>query len=286
MKMVAAAKLRKAQEFIFATRPYAFKVREIINHLHGKIDPGSHELFQHREEYESVLLVVVSGERGLAGAFNTNVFKVVESTVADRFAREQETGKLYLMCVGRKGQEYFARREYDIVSDHTGEFNNLSFGGAVAIVNEILEGSRSGRWDRVFVIYNEFKNTISQNRIVEPFLPIPEEEFMTPVMEGSEDYHDTAEDPRDIDYIFEPDPQTLLNELVPRYLNYQLWRILLESNAAEQGARMVAMDNATTNAGELLRELKLNYNQARQEAITSEILEIASGAEALVQSEQ
>lgn len=281
MKMVSAAKLRKAQEGIFMTRPYAYKQREIINHLKGHVDPTAHPLFQPREVFDEALLVIVTADRGLAGAFNANIIKLAEKVIEERYAALRDNGKLHLVCVGRKAHEHFERRGYHLIGDYRGVFSNLQFETADEIVDLLTEGYLEDRWDSVEIVYNEFKNTISQNRIAQPFLPIPTEEFTTPVMESSEDYYVEVVEGKEIDYIFEPDALTLLNELVPRYLNFEFWRILLESNAAEQGARMVAMDNATTNAGELLKELKLTYNQARQAAITTEILEIVSGAEAL-----
>ena len=283
MKMVAAAKLRRAQERIFATRPYAFKVREIINQVRTRVDPSKHPLFLEHESVEAVLLVVVTADRGLAGAFNTNVIKRAEQAIREEYAAYHDAGTLYLLCVGRKGHEHFARRGYQLVGDFRGVFQQLDFQDADRIVETIVEGYQADRWDEVKVVYNEFKNTIAQNRIVEPFLPIPTEEFVTPVMMESDTYHTESEHAFAIDYLFEPGVEAILNELVPRYLNFQMWRVLLESNAAEQGARMVAMDNATTNAGELLRDLRLTYNRARQAAITKEIIEIASGAEALAQ---
>ena len=281
MKMVAAAKLRRAQERTFATRPYAFKLREIINEVRTKVHPDLHDLFDKREEINRVLLVVVTGDRGLAGAFNANVIKEAEATIAKQFAEYQASGNLDLICVGRKGHEHFKKRNYNVIGDNRGVFNDLTFDRVVDIVDQIIHGFRTRRWDRVVVVYNEFRNTISQNRIVEPFLPIPADEFLTPVMESSEDYVGSTPTSNEVDFIFEPSPEEILEQLLPRYVHYQMWRVFLESNASEQGARMVAMDNATTNAGELLRSLNLSYNQARQAAITTEILEIASGAEAL-----
>jgi len=283
MKMVAAAKLRRAQERIFHTRPYAFKLGEIIGHLkhRGQFDPGSHKLFLKRDRVDAVLLIVVTGDRGLAGAFNSNVIKLAEQTIRERYAGQQADGKLFLVGVGRKGYEYFSKRRYQMVGDFRGVFRDLSFNTVQEIGTIAVEGFLDGRWDEVHVIYNEFKNTIAQNRIVEPFLPIPEEHFLTPVMEQEEIHEPEFKEGLIADYIFEPDASAILDVLVPRYLNYQLWRALLESNAAEQGARMVAMDNATTNAEELLRSLRLQYNRARQSAITKEILEIVGGAEAL-----
>lgn len=282
MKMVAAAKLRRAQESIFKTRPYAFKIGEIIGHFksQGGLDPNAHPLFLEREAVEGVLLIVVTGDRGLAGAFNTNVIKIAEEAIKT-YAQQHEAGKLYIVGVGRKGHEHFSKRGYQMEGDFRGVFRDLDFGTAQKVGTIAVEGFLDGRWDEVKLIYNEFKNTISQNRIVEPFLPIPAEHFLTPVMEREGIHEPEFEDRFIADYIFEPDARTILDVLVPRYLNYQLWRAFLESNAAEQGARMVAMDNATSNAEELLRTLRLQYNRARQSAITTEILEIISGANAL-----
>jgi F-type H+-transporting ATPase subunit gamma len=281
MKMVAAAKLRKAQERIFNTRPYAFKIREIVDHLQEELDPTAHEFFQSREEINGVLLVIITADRGLAGAFNSNVIKKAEQAIENEYRDVQKAGNLYLLCVGRKGHEHFSKRDYQIVGDYRGVFDGLSFKTAASVVDDAIEGFRRELWDEVDVVYNEFKNTIAQNRIVEPLLPIPEETFKTPIMEEELTGEPLSANGQEIDYIFEPGARTILDEIVPRYLNYQLWRALLESNAAEQGARMVAMDNATSNAEDLLEDLRITYNRERQNAITMEILDITSGAEAL-----
>lgn len=281
MKMVAAAKLRRAQERIFQTRPYAFQLAEVISHLQGYIDPGTHPLFQARDDRQAALLVVVTADRGLAGAFNANIIKLTEQTIAREYAQLQQAGRLYLYCVGRKGYDYFRRRNYQIVANRQGFFDRLTFDIARQISEDLVSGYLENRWDEVRIVYNEFRNTIAQNRIVEPFLPIPPERFLTPIMKRELGRRPQLKLGLRVDYIFEPAPQATLQALVPRYLNYQIWRILLESYASEQGARMVAMDNATTNAEELLYQLRLKYNRARQDAITKEILEITSGAEAL-----
>jgi F-type H+-transporting ATPase subunit gamma len=280
MKMVAAAKLRRAQERIFATRPYAFQIRGIINHLKNQLDPTAHPLLQSREVVNAVLVVVVTADRGLAGAFNANVIREAEQVIA-RYRDYRDAGKLYLVCIGRKGHEHFAKRGYQLVGDFRGVFDALSFETAQHVVKLVVDGFKEEQWDEVRIVYNEFKNTISQNRVEEPFLPIPEEQFLTPVMELEMERPLGEASSWAVDYLFEPDAEAILEILVPRYLNDQMWRILLESNAAEQGARMVAMDNATSNADELLRGLRLKYNRARQSAITTEIIEITSGAEAL-----
>jgi F-type H+-transporting ATPase subunit gamma len=285
MKMVAAAKLRRAQERIFQTRPYAFKIREMIGHVREFVDPASHPLFQPRETVGTALVIVVTSDRGLAGAFNANILKAAEAAIDDRYAGLRGTPNLKVLAVGRKAHDYFRKRGHTLVGDYRGFFNDLSFTETDAIADRAVAGWLDGEWDEVLVVYNEFKNTISQNRIVEPFLPIPEGTFTTPVMEADEAFQGpAAERTGDVDYIFEPSAEAILERLIPQYLSYQLWRMVLESNAAEQGARMVAMDNATSNAGELLDELRLTYNRARQAAITTEIIEISSGAEALKQA--
>ena len=284
MKMVVAAKLRKAQERIFTTRPYAFKIREMIGHLRQRLDPLAHPLFEAREEVGGVLLIVVTSDRGLAGAFNSNLLKVVEARIAEAYA-DLPKENLHVLAVGRKGHEYFDNRGYDLVGDFRGAFNDLRFPIAGEVMDIAIEGFQEGRWDLVEVVYNEFKNTISQNRVAEQLLPIPSETFFTPVMEDAEDVATETADADEVEYIFEPSAEVLLERLVPEYVQYQLWRAMLESNASEQGARMVAMENATTNAGELLKDLRLTYNRARQAAITTEIIEISSGAEALRQAQ-
>lgn len=282
MKLVSAAKLRRAQEQIFAARPYAFKIHELISTMQGRIDPDTHPLLQPREEVKSVLLVIITADRGLAGAFNANVIKQAEIILKGEFAPYAESGNISLMCLGRKGHDYFSRRGYNLVGDYRGYFHNLTLQQNDVTEDVIREGYLAGKWDKVVCVYNEFKNTISQNLIAEPFLPIPMGRFMTPVMEKLADHTPEKKD-KDYqpDYIFEPDPATLVGQLIPQYLNLQLWRMTLESNASEQGARMVAMENATNNAGELLKQLKLTYNRERQAAITKEIIEVSSGAEAL-----
>ena len=285
MKMVAAAKLRRAQERIFSARPYAFKIREMIGHLRQRLDVTSNPLFEARDEIDGALVIVVTSDRGLAGAFNTNLLKVAEATIAERFQAQRDAGTLRILAVGRKAHEYFGSRGFTLVGDYQGVFNDLRFPLAGEIVDLAVEGFLAGDWDVVEVIYNEFQNTITQNRVAEQLLPIPAETFFTPVMEAQEDLDTAADEADEVEYIFEPSARALLDRLIPEYLQYQLWRALLESNASEQGARMVAMDAATTNAGELLKDLKLTYNRARQAAITTEIIEISSGAEAMTQAQ-
>jgi F-type H+-transporting ATPase subunit gamma len=281
MKMVSAAKLRRAQERIFATRPYSFKLSEIITRLKGQVDTTLHPLFRARETKENVLLVIITADRGLAGAFNSNVIKLAEQAINKNYAEHRDSGRLFLVCVGRKGHEHFKRRGYQLVGDYRGAFDKLSFNTADEVATVAEEGFLEGKWDEVFVLYNEFKNTIAQNRIMEPFIPIPSERFLTPIMESDLVTNPDESAGLSNDPIYEPSVSQILDILVPRFLNYQIWRALLESNASEQGARMVAMDNATTNAKDLLKDLKLKYNRARQDAITTELIEITSGADAM-----
>lgn len=280
MKMVAAAKLRRAQERIFATRPFAYKLRDVIQHLRGHVDPSQHPLFAAREVTKA-LVIVVTGDRGLAGPFNTNAIKTAENALRERYGNlPRDAVKVY--ALGRKGAEHFAKRGYPMAGQQVGVMDKLDVPVADAVVEEAVRGFKDGDWDEVVLVYNEFKNTISQNRIVEPLLPIPAERFLTPVMESAEaGTPEQAKALDDVDYIFEPGPEAILDALVPQFLTYQLWRALLESVASENGARMVAMDNATNNSDELLKSLRLSYNQARQAAITTELNEIVSGANAL-----
>jgi len=284
MKMVAAAKLRRAQDRIFQTRPYAYKVGELISHLKRELDPTVHPFFTAPEETEGVLMIVVTADRGLCGGFNSNIISTAERLIETEYAEAEKNGDLYLLCVGEEGHRHFQKRDYRLVGDYRGIFDDLRFNVAQQVIQDAVEGFERGIWGEVKLVYNEFKNTIVQHQIAEPLLPIPEERFETPVMEEEAERVDLPENGQAIDYLFEPDARGLLDELVPRFLYYQMWRALLESNAAEQGARMVAMDNATSNAEELIDDLTLEYNRARQSAITMEILDITTGAEALEES--
>jgi len=281
MKMVAAAKLRRAQERIFDTRPYAYKIRELIQHLKQELDPTRHSLFEAPEETRGTLVILVTADRGLCGSFNSDAIDQAESLIDQEHPQGRKNDTLFLLCVGEKGHKHFLKRDYRLVGDYRGVFDDLDFTVAKQVVQDAVEGFEKGLWAEVTLVYNEFKNTITQNQIVEPLLPISEQRFRTPVMEEEASLFPLSENGRAVDYILEPDARTLLDELVPRFLYYQVWRSLLESNAAEQGARMVAMDNATENAEELIEDLTLEYNRARQSAITREILEITTGAEAL-----
>jgi len=261
MKMVAAAKLRKAQESILAARPYARKIDEMIRHLITQLEETSVPLLQVRPP-QRLTLVVVTGDRGLCGSFNSNIIKKVLHQI--QLHKDKE---ISLICIGKKGYDFFRKHNYHIENKYIQVFSRLDYNLAQQITDYIVQQYISLKTDRVEVIYNEFKNAVQQFVVVEKYLPLTAEEF-----EG---------ELKNVSYIYEPDKLSLLNSLLPKHLNLQTWRILLESNAAEQGARMTAMENATDNAGDLIEELTLYYNKTRQATITKEISEIVGGAEAL-----
>jgi F-type H+-transporting ATPase subunit gamma len=269
MKMVAAARLRRAQEAIIATRPYARKLGELLRHLVTKVDVNLNSLLVSRDA-KNVLLVVVTADRGLCGSFNGNIIKA-----AVNHLKIYSGLNVRMLTVGRKGSDFFGKRNFNVTTKHPGIFTDLDFSDAREIVREVTEGFLRGDYDRVDVIYNEFKSVIQQRIVIEQLLPIPPEEIR-----AKGDLHSLAQ----VDYIYEPSSAEIVNTLLPLHLNFQMWRILLESNAAEQGARMSAMDNATENAKELIRDLTLKFNNARQASITKELLEIVSGAEALTKA--
>ncbi|MGA9364632.1 MAG: ATP synthase F1 subunit gamma [Bacteroidota bacterium] len=270
MKMVAAAKLRRAQENIFAARPYARKMNDLLRHLVTKVDPALHPLLAQRE-VRQVALIVVTSDRGLCGAFNVNLIRAGMTRIETAYKEHNDEKRLKIIPVGKKGYDFFLRRGVDVTPKHVGVFSHLGFHHAQQIMGEITEAYRLGEVDKVEVIYNEFKSVLRQNIVVEQLLPIPPEAALEE--EGAPQAL--------VDYIYEPNSSELITALIPKHLNFQMWRILLESNAAEQGAKMTAMDNATENANELIGILQLQYNKARQAAITKELLEIVSGAEAL-----
>jgi F-type H+-transporting ATPase subunit gamma len=273
MKMVAAAKLRKAQQRMVATRPYAKKMQSVV----GRLVSGAgadNELLRVPDETDTILMIVVGSDKGLCGGFNNNLFKVVEKSIEDHYEEYNVSGKLHLVTVGRKAEAYFKKRNYNVIEWHSGFFDNLTYESTSDIMEMATAKFADGTYDKVLLAFNEFKSVIVQNRLIEEVLPVDAQKLSDPDENGANNH-------QVIDYIYEPDASTILDEILPVYLNVQLWRAVLESNASEQGARMAAMDNATENAKELKDELKLKYNQARQSAITTEISEIVSGAAAL-----
>jgi len=264
MKMVAAAKLRRAQSRIIGARPYARRMKELLGDLAQVAEIQEADLIAPRE-VKNIALVVVTSDRGFCGAFNANLIRAAQAHIAAQGAGVS----VRLLCVGKKGADYFGKRGHTLIGRHVGVYGNLVFSWAQSLSGEIVARYRKGEFDRVDIIYNEFKSIAQQRILIEQFIPIP------PPPPAA------AAPKRPADFIYEPDRLAILLSILPRHLNFQIWRILLESNTAEEGARMAAMENATENARELIAGLQLQYNKARQGAITKELLEVVSGAEAL-----
>ncbi|MEM6764521.1 MAG: ATP synthase F1 subunit gamma [Bacteroidota bacterium] len=273
MKMVAAAKLRKAQDRMLQLRPYASKLKEIIGNVMSAVDQEEipSRLVEQRE-VDNVLVIIVTSNRGLAGPFNSNIIKHANAFIHEHYPGKREEGKLHMLCIGRRGYDYYNKRGYSLIGENHDVFTKLSFDLVNEVADRVFEGFLAGEFDKVHLVFNEFKNVMSQNRIAEDLLPLAVSSLETETEE---------EGGINMDYIFEPDREQILTDLIPRALRIQLFRAVLESNASEQGARMVAMDKATENAEELLKGLKISFNKARQASITTEILEISAGADAL-----
>ena len=268
MKMVAAAKLRRAQDAIIAARPYTDKLTGILKNLASAESEMSHPFFQTRDSIKNILVVIVGSDRGLCGGFNSNLFKAAAYHIDKKLAQDYPQATVHVLPVGRRAIGFFQRRNNPIVAKFPDVFLKLDFKTISELSPIITEGFTFGNFDRVVMIFNEFKSTIKQDVRIMSLLPIEAE---------AQD----ANKERGMEYIYEPSRVDILDSLLPRYLNLQLWRALLDSNAAEQAARMLAMDNATTNARDLIGALQLDYNKARQASITTEMLEIVGGAEAL-----
>ncbi|MEY3442601.1 MAG: hypothetical protein RLZZ519_882 [Bacteroidota bacterium] len=273
MKMVAAAKLKRAQDAIVQLRPYAQKLGEIMGNIAADMGDDLDSPYTKEQKPEKVLLVVVTSNRGLCGAFNTNVNKGALEVAQGLYAEQLAAGNVSVLAIGKKSFEYFKKRGFPLVGENNDVFQNLSFDTVNSIASLVMDGFVEGKWNRVDLVFNEFKNVMSQIKKHEQFLPI----VGTPAPAAGATGAATAP----TDYIFEPNKADILKDLIPKSLRTRFFKAVLESNAGEHGARMVAMDNATTNAEELIKQLKLAYNQARQAAITKEILEIVAGAEAL-----
>ena len=270
MKMVAAAKLRRAQDRIMQMRPYAEKLDGVMQNVSSAVDTQSVDNPYGKErEVNAVLLVVISSDRGLCGAFNSNIFKHTRNLIADKYSHIEASGDLHILPIGKRSFEYYKKRGYSIIDTYYDLFNSLDFDHVRAAAEYAMKSFVDQEYDQIEIIYNEFKNVATQIIRNDQFLPI------MPI--------EAAEGPNDqnIDFIAEPDEASIFSEIIPKSLKIQFYKGLLESNASEHGARMTAMSQATDNAGDLLKELKLTYNRTRQAAITKEILEIVGGAEAL-----
>jgi F-type H+-transporting ATPase subunit gamma len=269
MKMVAAAKLRKSQDKIMQMRPFAKKMNSLLQNLSSAGADGQAWYNQVREE-KKILIVAVSSDRGLCGSFNSSVFKAVLRLAQEKYSSQASKNNITFLPIGKKSLEFFEKRNLPVISDYSTLFQSLTFESVSKIGEYVMSVFKNGDFDKIEIVYNEFKNVATQILRAEQFLPI----LPLPV---DKNVAATAA----TEYIYQPNQEEILTGLIPKSLKVQLYKAVLDSNAAENGARMTAMDKATDNAGELLKELKLTYNRTRQAAITKEILEIVAGAEAL-----
>ena len=270
MKMDAASKLRRAQEREQHGRPFAFEMRRVLSSLAARVDPSKHPLLDERAVPRAggrVLLFVITADRGLCGSFNTNVIKAAGGFITEDPARHVGLG-----LVGRRGRDYYARRGFDVLYERINLFAGLRFEDGQEIAKRAIEAFVGGEVDSVYLVYNEFKSVLQQRVVTERLLPIPRAEIQAP--QGS------TGGPA-VEYLYEPSPEELFKQLLPLYVEVQVFRALLESNAAFYAAQMTAMDAATRNSGEMIDQLTLYMNKVRQAAITREIIEVVSGAEAL-----
>lgn len=269
MKMVSAAKLKRAQDAITQMRPYATKLREILENLSSSLDTSESTFSQHREP-KKVLLVVITSNRGLCGAFNANVFKEVRVLLNTKYQEQYKAGNVSVLTLGKKASDFYAKNKFNVVLADNNVFDGLSFAKAAPIAEFIMQGFAAGDFDAVELVYNQFKNAAVQELQAEQYLPV----VSAAPAAGAKKVMSN-------DYIFEPSKEEIVKDLIPKSLKTQLYKALLDSHASEHGARMTAMHKATDNAKELIKELKLTYNKARQASITNDILEIVGGAEAL-----
>jgi len=267
MKMVSAAKLRRAQDAIIQMRPYAQKLQEMLSNIVSNVEGDLSLKLAEERTVEKVLLIVITSDRGLAGAYNTNIVKLAKATIAEKYSSQFSKGNVTIWNVGKKGWESLTRSGYKTSDTFKDVFLNVRFETVQAVAKAAMNAFENSEFDAVEIIYSEFKNAATQAFRAEQFLPIPK----VAKKEGA----------KKADFIFEPAKEQLIAELMPKILNTQLYKAILDANASEHGARMTAMDKASDNANELLKTLKISYNRARQAAITTELTEIVSGAAAL-----
>ena len=264
MKMVSAAKLRRAQDAIMQMRPYAKKLQELLSNIIGSSESESSLALAAERPVQNVLLLVVTSDRGLAGAYNANLIKLAKQTIKEKYSGRNVT----IWSIGKKGFEHFQKNNFNVTDTYKDLFLNLTFDAVQQASAAAMKAFTAKEFDAVDIVYSEFKNAATQRFVVERFLPISK-----PAQEGDRK--------RNADFIFDPNKEALIAELMPKILNTQLFKAVLDAHASEHGARMTAMDKASENANELLRNLKISYNRARQAAITTELTEIVSGAAAL-----
>jgi len=267
MKMVSAAKLRRAQDAIIQMRPYAKKLQEMLSNIVSNTPVDGGNALAVERPVEKVLLIVITSDRGLAGAYNANIIKLAKQIIKEKYTSQHSKGHVTIWSIGKKGYEHFAKINFKVSDTHKDIFLNLSFEGVQQAAQAAVKAYLNKEFDAVEVVYSEFKNAATQRFVSEQFLPIPKSQ--------------NANTGTKADFIFDPNIEELIAELMPKILNTQLYKAVLDANASEHGARMTAMDKASENADELLRSLKISYNRARQAAITTELTEIVSGAAAL-----
>lgn len=277
MKMVAAAKLRKSQDRIMMMRPFAQKLNYLLRNLSSASSEGG-EWYNVVREEKKILLVLITSDRGLCGGFNSSVTRIANRLINDTYSAQAKLRNVTVLPIGKKGYEYTLKRNVKVIDSFWNVFQNLSFERVAEVGDYIIDSYKKGEYDKVEIVYNEFKNVATQILRVEQMLPV-----ITPKPSHAEGSGRAMQEKKvqEVDYIYQPDRQEIIDGLIPKSLKMQLYKAVLDSNAAENGARMTAMDKATENAGELLKDLKLTYNRTRQAAITKEILEIVAGAEAL-----
>jgi len=267
MKMVSAAKLRRAQDQILQMRPYAQKLQELLSNIVSNTEGDLGIQLAVQRPVEKVLFIVITSDRGLAGAYNANVIKLAKSTIREKYSAQAAKGNVMIWAIGKKGYEHFLKNNYNVTDTYKDIFLQLNFEHVQAAAQAAVHAFEKGEFDAVEIVYSQFRNAATQNFVVEQFLPIPKVEKKP----GASN----------VDFIFEPGKEELIAELMPKILNTQLYKAVLDAWASEHGARMTAMDKASDNANELLKSLRLSYNRARQAAITTELTEIVSGAAAL-----
>jgi F-type H+-transporting ATPase subunit gamma len=267
MKMVSAAKLRRAQDAIVQMRPYAKKLQEMLSNIVSNTEVEGGNVLATERAVEKVLLIVVTSDRGLAGAYNSNIIKLAKQIIREKYSTQYDRKNVTIWNIGKKGFEHFQKLGYNVSDSHKDIFLNLTFDNVQKASQAAIQAFRNREFDAVEIVYSEFKNAATQRFVSEQFLPIPK----------AQNSGNTTK----ADFIFDPSKEELIAELMPKILNTQLYKAVLDANASEHGARMTAMDKASENANELLRNLKISYNRARQAAITTELTEIVSGAAAL-----
>lgn len=271
MKMVAASKLRKAQTAIIKLRPYSAKLKEILYNLSNSIEDSSESSFTKQREQKKILLVVISSNRGLCGGFNSNIIKATLGLLSGKYANQHREGNVKLLCIGRKVSDFFSKRKFPVIARRDDLLEKISFEHIVPVAEQLMKYFTDKEFDSIHLVYNQFKNAAVQRLMVEQFLPIQPVSKDGPAGKSSANH----------DYLFEPDKETIIRELIPKTLRIHIYQAILDSFASEQGARMTAMQQATENAKEIIRQLQISYNKARQDVITRQLLEIVAGAEAL-----